>query len=325
MYRGFIARFSATVLLCAGIVFAQTPAAPKAFEVATIKPADMPNMAQIAAGKMRVGMKIEAGRVDIGFMSLADLIHTAYKLKSYQVTGPDWMNSARFDILAKMPEGATKDDVPEMLKALLADRFKLTVHKESKEHPMYALVVGKGGPKLKESPPDPVAPPEGTPPPPPAKGEQVIATNNGTVRINQNGDGRGATITTPGEGVVKTSMGGDGNMHMEMSKIDMPKFADMISRFVDRPVVDETGLKGNFQVSLDLSMADMMRVARASGAPVPPPGAMPGGGAADAASDPGSGGSVFTAVQAMGLKLDGRKETIEMIVIDHLEKTPTEN
>jgi uncharacterized protein (TIGR03435 family) len=324
MYRGFIARFSTSALFAAGIAFAQTPAAPKAFEVATIKAADMPNMAQMAAGKMHVGMKIEAGRVDIGFMSLADLIHTAYKLKSYQVAGPDWMNTARFDILAKMPEGATKDDVPEMLKALLADRFKLTVHKESKEHSMYALMVGKGGPKLKESPPDPVAPPEGTPPPPAAKGEQVIATNNGTVRINQNGDGRGATITTPGEGTVKTSMGGDGNMHLEMSKVDMPKFADMISRFVDRPVVDQTGLKGNFQVSLDLSMADMMRVARANGAPVPPPGAMPGA-AADAASDPGSGGSVFTAVQAMGLKLDARKETIDTIVVDHVEKTPTEN
>jgi uncharacterized protein (TIGR03435 family) len=301
------------LLLLAGFAWAQAPPAGPAFDVATIKPAEAPNMAQISAGKIHVGMKIEAGRVDAGFMSLGDLIRAAYKLKSYQLTGPDWMNSQRFDVLAKMPEGATKEQVPDMLKALLAERFKLLVHKESKEHAIYALIVGKGGSKLKESPPDPVV-----------AADAPAATNAGTMSIRQNGDGRGATISTANDGVVKTSMGADGNMHLEMSKMDMPKFADTISRFVDRPVIDETGLKGNYQVVLDLSMADMMRVARMAGAAIPA-GPMSPGGAADAASDPGGGGSVFTAVQAMGLKLEPRKETIDTFVVDHLEKSPTEN
>ena len=73
------------------------------------------------AGKMHVGMKVDAARVDIGYLSLADLIMTAYKVKAHQVVGPDWMRTDRFDILAKMPEGATKEQVPEMLQGLLAD------------------------------------------------------------------------------------------------------------------------------------------------------------------------------------------------------------
>ena len=312
------------VLLLTGVAWAQAPAAGPVFEVATIKQAEPPNMAQMSAGKIHIGMKIEAGRVDAGFMSLTDLIEAAYKVKSYQLSGPDWMTSQRFDVLAKMPEGSTKEQVPDMLKALLAERFRLVVHKESKEHSMYALIVGKGGSKLKESPPDPVvaadAPAAGAP-----AGATTIATNTGTMSIKQNGDGRGATITTPGQGVVKTAMGADGNMHLEMSKMDMPKFAETVSRFVDRPVIDETGLKGNYQVVLDLSMADMMRVARMAGAAIPAGPVSPGGGAADAASDPGGGGSVFTAVQAMGLKLEPRKEAIETFVVDHLEKLPTDN
>jgi uncharacterized protein (TIGR03435 family) len=314
------------VLLLTGVAWGQTPAAGPVFEVATIKLAESPNIAKMSAGKLRIGLKIEAGRVDAGFMSLTDLIEAAYKVKSYQLSGPDWMNSQRFDVLAKMPDGSTKEQVPDMLKALLAERFKLVVHKESKEHSIYALVVGKGGSKLKESPPEPTVTGNVTgDTPPPAAGATSITTNTGTMSIKQNGDGRGATITTPGEGVVKAAMGADGNMHLEMSKMDMPKFAETVSRFVDRPVIDETGLKGNYQVVLDLSMADMMRVARMAGAAIPAGPVSAGGGAADAASDPGGGGSVFTAVQAMGLKLDPRKEAIDTFVVDHLEKLPTDN
>ncbi|HZL55813.1 MAG TPA: TIGR03435 family protein [Bryobacteraceae bacterium] len=326
MSRVFFVKFTAAALLAAAALNAQTPTAPLSFEVATIKPAPPINPAQVMAGKLHVGMTIDAGRVDIGYMSLADLIRTAYNVKTYQVSGPDWMNTERFDILAKIPEGGTKEQVPEMLKTLLVERFRLTLHKESKDHAMYALIVGKGGSRLKDAPPDPEVAPDA---PPPGAGGQTIATNNGSVRINQNGDGRGATVTTPGHGTTKMSMGADGNMHMEASKVSMSAFAEMLSRFVDRPVVDETGLKGNYQVALDLSMGDLMRVARSAGVAVPQMGAAAGGpvsgGAADSASDPGGGGSVFTAVQALGLKLDPRKESIDTYIVDHLEKAPTDN
>ena len=64
------------------------------------------------------------------FVSLKNLIERAYSIKSYQVFGPDWLESERFDVTAKLPEGATQADVPKMLQALLAERFKLTVHHE---------------------------------------------------------------------------------------------------------------------------------------------------------------------------------------------------
>ncbi len=96
-----------------------------AFEVASVKPAAPLDRSQMLSGQMHVGMKIDAARVDIGGMSLADLIRVAYRVKPYQVSGPDWMAPERFDVLAKMPEGATREQVPEMLQALLAERFKL--------------------------------------------------------------------------------------------------------------------------------------------------------------------------------------------------------
>ncbi len=87
-------------------------------------------------------MNIDAGRVDIGFLSLADLMQAAFKVKLHQLSGPDWMAAQRFDILAKIPEGATKDDVPQMLQALLAERFKLTL--SSREQGAVRVCAGGG-------------------------------------------------------------------------------------------------------------------------------------------------------------------------------------
>ncbi len=331
MYSGFVGKLLVAGLVSSVLLSAQAPvAAPKTFEVATIKSAPPINPMMVAqGGKMHVGTKFDAGRVDIGYTSLSDMICLAYKIKLYQLSGPDWLKNERFDILAKLPEGATKDDLPEMMKALLADRFKLTLHKETKDHSMYALVVAKGGPKLKDAVPEPTVQPD-APPAAPEKGTATIATNEGAMSIKASGDGRGATVKVPGGSTIKTTMGADGNMHMEMSRATMTQFAEMVARFVDKPVLDKTELTGNYQVSLELSMADLMRVARAQGVNIPA-GAMPGGagGASanpgDAASDPGNGGSIFTALQSMGLKLESRKDAVETIMVDHIEKTPTEN
>ena len=76
-------------------------------------------------------------------------MQNAYSVKDYQVTCPAWMDEQRFDISAKLPDGATKDQAPEMLQNLLKERFKVTLHREKKDHPIYALVAGKNGPKLK--------------------------------------------------------------------------------------------------------------------------------------------------------------------------------
>jgi uncharacterized protein (TIGR03435 family) len=77
-----------------------------------------------------------------------NLLATAFAVKEHQISGPDWLRNERFDVTAKLPEGATKDQVPAMLQTLLAERFKLTTHKDSKTLPVYALIVAKNGPKL---------------------------------------------------------------------------------------------------------------------------------------------------------------------------------
>jgi len=102
--------------------------------------------------------------------------------------------------------------------------------------------------------------------------------------------------------------------------------SEMLTPFVDRPVVDMTELKGNYQVALDLSMEEVMAIARKAGAMIPGAG---GGGdtsrsPAEAAADP-SGSSIFNTVQQLGLKLEARKAPIPQIIIDHVEKMPTEN
>ena len=308
--------FVCVALLVPALAFGQAPGTALSFEVASIKPAEPITPALVASGRLHVGMNIDTSRVDIGYMSLADLIPIAYKVKPYQISGPEWMRSQRFDILAKLPEGATREQVPEMLKALLQERFSLKAHLEKREHNVYALVVAnKDGPKLKESAPEQETPADG--------GAFNVGRGENQLRINA---GRGgATVVSAQAGTTKITPGPDGTMRMEMSKVTMPAFAEMLTPLLDRPVMDTTELKGNYQVSLDLTMDVLMNVARAAGVGVPGLG-VPGGdaGRAPQASDPSSG-SIFTSIQQLGLRLESRKAPVEFVVVDSVEKMPTEN
>jgi uncharacterized protein (TIGR03435 family) len=325
----------ATLALTAGVLPAQTPA--PAFEVASIRPAPPITelAAQIQSGKAHVGISIDGARADFGFVSLADLIVQAYRIKPYQLTGPDWMKQQRFDVTAKIPDGVSKDQVPEMLQALLADRFKLAVKRETKELPVYALVVGKNGLKMKESPPEETAataPDAPTAVAPGGRGAFALGTPDGPVTMRQ--EGRGMVITGGPNGTMRVSAGENGNMRMEMSRMSMARLADLLTPFVDRPVVDMTELKGAYQVALELPMQELVNMARAMapelagpGGPIgrgPNPAAGAAGPGAPEVSDP-SGTSMFQAVQQLGLRLEPRKAPVETVVVDHLEKSPTEN
>src|SRR5207247_8322826 len=111
----------------------------------------------------------DPGRWTAQNMSLSNLITRAYDLKRYQYSAPSWLDDERFDITAKVPEGATKEQFQTMIQNLLAERFKLTIHREKKEMAGYELVVAKNGPKLKESVdvPQPDGAGSATPGPPP--------------------------------------------------------------------------------------------------------------------------------------------------------------
>jgi uncharacterized protein (TIGR03435 family) len=311
-------RLPLLLLFTAGLAFGQG----KTFEVATVRPAPPLNPAAIAAGgKLHIGMQIDKARVDIG-LPLAGIIAQAFKAKSYQLQLPDWLSkeAQMYDILATLPDGATPDDVPEMLQNLLKERFGMQYHKETKVRDVYALIQGKGAVKFQavEITPEPEA--GGA-----ANGTQAIQTLNGAANVQQNANG--VTVTTrggaatPGIGAVKQTITPDGRIRVEMEST-MPAFADQISQFVDKPIIDQTELNAVYQLSLDVNMADVIALARARGMNVPAVN-LPAAGPA-AASDPG-GSSIFDSVQKLGLKLEARKMPLEVIVIDKLEKTPTEN
>lgn len=327
------------MLFAATLAFAQTPAQvsgkpPLAFEVASIKVAGPLNPAAIREGKMHLGMQVDGAICDIGGLSLRDLIRIAYEVKDYQIAGADALgnplDAQRYDIQATMPDGATEKDVPRMLQALLAERFKLAIHRETRDLPVYALLAGKDGPKLKEAPPEPAAP--AAPPSSDAPGagktnERVIDLGSSQVRVSGNmRDGKGVTVKAGGMGTMHVSMV-DGKIHLEAERMSMAELADTATNFAGRPVVDMTGLKGKYQVALDISLGDLTHAVQGAGIPIPGATVSLGSSAGPGvlgASEP-SGSSIFTSVQKMGLKLDARKAPIAFLVIDHYDKTPTEN
>jgi uncharacterized protein (TIGR03435 family) len=232
------------------------------FDVASIRPE--------APGVVTYGMTITSTRVDVRAFTLTDLLTAAFRVRPDQIVGPEWLAAQRFDVHATIPNGATREHVPEMLENLLTDRFGLRTHRESREASVYALVVSNKGQKLRPSPPD------------------ADATSLDTRRLN---------ITQNG---------------WEMSRVSMQALGDLLTEYVERPVVDATGLVGTYDFVLPLSEADLaksrLRVSADAAGP----------------SDP-AGGSVIRAVESLGLKLESRRMRIPVVVIDAINRNPTDN
>ena len=257
---------AAGAMLLAGWTAWGQAAAPLSFEVASVKPA--------VPGPWRES-KAGVDRIDFPNATLRSCLAFAYRLKEYQVSGPAWLGSLKYDIVAKGPEGTSHDQLPDMMQALLAERFKLELHHETKEFNVIALSVGKSGPKLKESPPTP-------------------------------GGVEGARIGM--------SMTGAGLGRMEVKDGNMTALVNTLSRMLNHPVVDTTGLAGRYDFELEYSAAD------ANGMITMPPNA---GGAPPPVPEPGA--SIFSSIQQLGLRLDARKLALDSIVVDRAEKVATEN
>ena len=112
-----------------------------AFEVASVRPAAQPPGGRRCTGTSTT----DAGHVERRCISLVDLLHRVIGIPEYKLVAPDWISQSdqKFDISAKLPEGATQDQIPEMFQSLLEDRFGLAFHRESRERPILALVVAK--------------------------------------------------------------------------------------------------------------------------------------------------------------------------------------
>lgn len=281
-------------LLVSSVLLAQT-AARTEFEVASIKPSAP------VVDRVNIGVHVDGAQVRCTYLSIRDYIRMAYNVKDHQIAGPDWMASQRFDIAAKVPEGG-REKIREMLQALLTDRFHMKFHHDTKEFPVYALVVGKGGPKMKESPLDP-------------EGENPQG-GSGAVNVTASG-GRGGVAVNLGRG----SFFNFADNKLEGRKLTMKTFADTLARFTDRPVIDMTGLTPSYDFTLDFTPEDyramQIRSAIAAGVVLPPE--------AIKLLEGNSGDSLFSSIAALGLKLDTRKAPLEVMVIDEVLKAPTEN
>jgi uncharacterized protein (TIGR03435 family) len=293
-------------LLIALIVWFGQTAVPPAFEVASIKEAPPPSWFEnIQAGQFHIGMNINGSHADYGFMALADLIPYAYRVKPYQLSGPRWMNETRWDILAKIPEGQPPDRAPEMVQNLLVERFKLSIHRENREQSVYALVVGKGGLKIKEAAPE----------------EEPGVGSGLNVRINN--DGSGVAISSGATGNMLMRPSPNAGMQLQMAKITMVALADRLTQFMDRPVVDATGLKASYQVTLDLPVEAMRGMAFAQ--KLAALAGLGSFGVPEASAPDTSDALIVKSLKNLGLELESRKAPIAMIFVDHLEKTPTAN
>ena len=133
------------VMFASVAAFSQTLPARPEFEVASVRPSAPPT------DRVNIGMHVDGARVSCTYLSLKDYIRIAHRVKDYQVTGPEWLSSERFDIAATLPAGVARERVLDMMQVLLAERFRLKLHRDTKEFPVYGLVSGKGGLKMKES------------------------------------------------------------------------------------------------------------------------------------------------------------------------------
>lgn len=260
-----------------GLAFLAALASGQNFEAASVKPSP--------TGGGRFTLKggpgtDDPGRITYSNVPLRIVLLKAYDVKNYQLTGPDWLNTLRFDITAKIPEGATEEQFRNMLRSLLQARFRLTLHRETKEMPIYELLPGKKGVRIK---PAAAISPEGE-----------IATALPGV-----GPDGFPKLSLPSPGVIIETK--NGVARITGNQVSLAKFCETLTVQAGRPVMDRTNLTGTYSFAVYFT---------------------PDGAAPSDTPEP----NLFAALQEqLGLRLEPARGPVEFLVIDHAEKTPTEN
>jgi uncharacterized protein (TIGR03435 family) len=287
------------IVLSAFAAGGQTAADAPEFEVASVKPASAAEggfgrqvlmsgpVAEMMGFSGGPGSK-DPGRINYSGVSLKMLLVRAYKVRPYQVSGPGWLDTERYDIVAKLPPGTDNERLSLMLQKLLTERFRISLQRETKELPVYTLTVAKNGPKLK---------PAETP-------KEYRDDAEREAALKKSASDRLATLMRSGNFASGRSM--------HLASATVAKLAEMLSSHLGRPVIDMTGLEGVYSFTLSWVPDELH-----------PMGGRGGGGAMD---DAPSGPSIFAAVQEqLGLKPEAGKGPVELLVIDKADKSPVEN
>jgi uncharacterized protein (TIGR03435 family) len=277
-----------------GTALGQTLPKRLEFEVASVKPAEGLVAGRAASG----GMRVDGAQVHLNSYMLKSLIAMAYNLKLYQVNGPIWLE-LRFHVDATLPAGTDRRQVPEMVQSMLADRFQLKFHNQSKEFPVYALVVAAGVTKLQDqgSPEEPSDP----------KGAREASGYGGPGGMGGNySDGASYSLE---------------NNRFEGRKLTMARMASLLSGWVDRPVVDLTALQGRYDLSFPVAEEDLHGMIRRA--------FVTGGGSLSPEAlhdlDSMELTSLHAGLRSFGLRLEASKSSLPVLIVDSILKSPTEN
>jgi uncharacterized protein (TIGR03435 family) len=290
------------VLFACGAARSQPANQTLTFEVASVKPSP-PRKTGEPMG--RVGCYRAPGsknRFLCTRASLSLIVQYAYDLEPYELRPPVSTDNSEFNIEAIVPSGATAEQIPLMLKNLLTERFKLAFHRETAEVKGYALVVARSGLKIKESsnaPTSGAAKPATGPVKDPDGFVYIPGLRNYVAMSRANGLTRW----------VANDVGLDSEIR------NTPRLTQLLYSVIHQPVIDATGLKGKYDFTLTFN-ADIMETGAA-------PTATEGGGLPQPSD---IGPTIFKAAEEqLGLKLEPRKIAVNLLVIDHAEKTPGEN
>jgi uncharacterized protein (TIGR03435 family) len=253
-------RLIVSAIVFAPAAFGQAPA----FDVASVKVSQSGGEGGGRGMRGRETIQVSPDGVIMRNVSMRSCTRWAYHVLEYQVSGPDWINVERYDINAKAAGEVPEDQLRVMMQSLLAERFKMTTHRQTKEMQAYLLQVAKGGLKVKESA---------------SEGEMDVKPDQGRMQVSF----QRATITN---------------------------LVDALVNVFRAPVIDETGMKGKYDVTINMAKY------------LPDMGHGPGSG--EAPPDPQA--IVMRGLQEeLGLKLEPKKMPIELVVIDHVEKAPVAN
>lgn len=276
--------------------------APLAFEAASLKPSNG------TLSDVRMGCRlVDPSMYECLPSTLRVMLEVAYGVKADQIKGPPWIAVERYSLTAKVREGVAVSQVLVMLRALLAERFKIALHKVVESRRGYELTVAKGGPKMKEVDPAEVAAANAAPPP--ALGVSApgtIAARRGSMPPIGN-----STISLSPSGTVS-----------QQAKMPIPQLANLLSTVLGMPVVDKTDLKGTYEVVLtyvpDQSESMYAQLAQMRADAAETAGAAP-------VPEANAGPTLFQAVEKLGLKLEAKNLPVEVLVIDQANKVPIEN